>query len=132
MILCAVNVSLFAPHEPTLSSICVRSCVRPPPQPPQPFSQNQDQLKEPDTDFLNGDGSLTFTFGDTSITANGASGGGGGAGGGDGGANRTAWSANGKQNAITSEEALEPELDSREQELLSRGTRLVLTMEDQA
>lgn len=119
------------PLCPPFVYVCVSSS---PPPPPRPFSQNQDQLKEPDNDFFNGDGNLTFTFGDTSITANGASGGGsgGGAGGGDGGANRTAWSANGKRSASTSEEALEPELDSHEQELLSRGTRLVLTMEDQA
>lgn len=88
--------------------------------------QNHDQLKEPDSDFLHGDGDLTFTFGDTAITANGASGGGGDA---DTG---TAWSANGKRSGSTSEEALERELDSREQELLSRGTRLVFPVEDHA
>uniref|UniRef100_A0A8D0D7B3 Sodium/hydrogen exchanger n=1 Tax=Sander lucioperca TaxID=283035 RepID=A0A8D0D7B3_SANLU len=49
---------------------------------------------------------------------NGASGGGADAAGGSG------WSANGKRSGSTSEEALERELDSREQELLSRGTRL--------
>lgn len=89
------------------------------------FPQNQDQLKESDADFLNADGDLTFTFGETSVTANGASGGGDGA-------DRTAWSSNGKRNASTSEEALERELDSREQELLSRGTRLVFPMEEHA
>lgn len=119
------------PLTSTLPAYCgpLASCLTS----PQAY-ENQDQLKEPDNDFFNGDDSLTFTFGDTSITANGASGGGsgGGAGGGDSGANRTAWSANGKRSASTSEEALEPELDSHEQELLSRGTRLVLTMEDQA
>uniref|UniRef100_A0A8C4GT80 Sodium/hydrogen exchanger n=1 Tax=Dicentrarchus labrax TaxID=13489 RepID=A0A8C4GT80_DICLA len=55
---------------------------------------------------------------------NGASGGGGDAAGGSG------WSANGKRSGSTSEEALERELDSREQELLSRGTRLVFPIED--
>uniref|UniRef100_A0A3B4G622 Sodium/hydrogen exchanger n=1 Tax=Pundamilia nyererei TaxID=303518 RepID=A0A3B4G622_9CICH len=38
--------------------------------------------------------------------------------------------ANGKRSGSTSEEALERELDSREQELLSRGTRLVFPIED--
>uniref|UniRef100_A0A8C4FCW3 Sodium/hydrogen exchanger n=1 Tax=Dicentrarchus labrax TaxID=13489 RepID=A0A8C4FCW3_DICLA len=56
--------------------------------------------------------------------SNGASGGGGDAAGGSG------WSANGKRSGSTSEEALERELDSREQELLSRGTRLVFPIED--
>lgn len=63
-------------------------------------------------------------FGDTAITANGASGSGGGT---DAG---SAWSANGKRCGSTSEEALERELDSREQEMLSRGTRLVFPIED--
>lgn len=125
-----MSFRLFRPQQPTpcpLLSMCPPSPFHP--KPPQPFPQNQDQLKEPDTDFLNGDGDLTFTFGDTSVTANGASS--GGAREGDG-ANRTAWNSNGKRSASTSEEALERELDSREQELLSRGTRLVFPMEEQA
>ncbi|XP_037626988.1 sodium/hydrogen exchanger 7 isoform X1 [Sebastes umbrosus] len=91
----------------------------------------EEQLRDPDSDLLRNDGDLTFTFGDTSITANGASGG-GGAGGGDAaaGGGGSGWSANGKRSGSTSEEALERELDSREQELLSRGTRLVFPIED--
>lgn len=125
MSFCAVNICLFTPHEPTLCSplMCLSSNLL------NFFPQNQDQLKEPDADFLNGDGDLTFTFGDASVTANGASG--GGVGGGDD-ADRTTWSSNGKRSTSTSEEALERELDSREQELLSRGTRLVFPMEEHA
>uniref|UniRef100_G3PKZ0 Sodium/hydrogen exchanger n=1 Tax=Gasterosteus aculeatus aculeatus TaxID=481459 RepID=G3PKZ0_GASAC len=66
----------------------------------------EDQLRDLDSEIFRNDADLTFTFGDTSITANGASGSG------DAG------------------EALERELDSREQELLSRGTRLVFPIED--
>lgn len=73
---------------------------------------------------MRNDGDMTFTFGDTAITANGASGGGGDGAGGSG------WSVNGKKQGSTSEEALEHDLDSREQELLSHGTRLVFPIED--
>lgn len=128
MSFCTSNICLFMSHEPTLSSIYM-STVLLHPKPPPPFPLNQDQLKEADTDFLNDDGNLTFTFGDTSVTANGASG--FGVAGGDG-ANQTAWSSNGKRSTSTTEEALERELDSREQELLSRGTRLVFPMEEHA
>ncbi|KAJ4942774.1 hypothetical protein JOQ06_005288 [Pogonophryne albipinna] len=71
----------------------------------------ENQLRD-DPDFMRGDGGgdLSFTFGDTTITANGA--------------------MNGRRSGSTSEEALERELDSREQELLSRGTRLVFPIED--
>ncbi|XP_068581525.1 sodium/hydrogen exchanger 7 isoform X1 [Cebidichthys violaceus] len=86
----------------------------------------EDQLRDHDSEILRNDADLTFTFGDTSVTANGASGGGDG---GDGGG-VSGWSANGKRSGSTSEEALERELDSREQELLSRGTRLVFPIED--
>lgn len=86
--------------------------------------QNHEQLRDPDSDLIRGDADLTFTFGDTAITANGASGSGADTAGGSG------WSANGKRSGSTSEEALERELDSREQELLSRGTRLVFPIED--
>lgn len=78
-----------------------------------PHFQNQEQLKDQDSDFLCDDSDLTLTFGDAALTANGASGG-----------------ANGKRIGSTSEEALERETDCREQELLSRGTRLVFPIED--
>uniref|UniRef100_A0A665VA61 Sodium/hydrogen exchanger n=1 Tax=Echeneis naucrates TaxID=173247 RepID=A0A665VA61_ECHNA len=109
------------PLTSTLPSQCgpLASCLTS----PQAY-ENHEQLRDHDSDFIRNDGDLTYTFGDTSITANGASGGGGG------GAAEPAWSANGKRSGSTSEEALERELDSREQELLSRGTRLVFPIED--
>uniref|UniRef100_A0AAQ6AB00 Sodium/hydrogen exchanger n=1 Tax=Amphiprion ocellaris TaxID=80972 RepID=A0AAQ6AB00_AMPOC len=90
------------PLTSTLPSYCgpLASCLTS----PQAY-ENHEQLRDPDTDLIRNDADLTFTFGDTSITANGRSG-------------------------STSEEALERELDSREQELLSRGTRLVFPIED--
>ncbi|KAG7457430.1 hypothetical protein JOB18_049772 [Solea senegalensis] len=86
--------------------------------------ENHEQLGDHDADLIRNDGDLTYTFGDTAITANGASGGGADTAGG------SDWSVNGKRSGSTSEEALERELDSREQDLLSRGTRLVFPMED--
>ncbi|XP_047442948.1 sodium/hydrogen exchanger 7 isoform X2 [Mugil cephalus] len=109
------------PLTSTLPSYCgpLASCLTS----PQAY-ENHEQLRDPDSDLIRNDADLTFTFGDTAITANGASGGGADAAGGSG------WSANGKRSGSTSEEALERELDSREQELLSRGTRLVFPIED--
>uniref|UniRef100_A0A669BGX0 Sodium/hydrogen exchanger n=1 Tax=Oreochromis niloticus TaxID=8128 RepID=A0A669BGX0_ORENI len=95
------------PLTSTLPSYCgpLASCLTTP-----RAYENHEQLRDPDSDLIRGDADLTFTFGDTAITANGA--------------------ANGKRSGSTSEEALERELDSREQELLSRGTRLVFPIED--
>ncbi|KAM4574263.1 LOW QUALITY PROTEIN: sodium/hydrogen exchanger 7 [Fundulus diaphanus] len=109
------------PLTSTLPSYCgpLASCLTSP-----RAYENQEQLRDPDTDLIHNDADLTFTFGDTAITANGASTSRSDATGGLG------WSANGKRSGSTSEEALERELDSREQELLSRGTRLVFPMED--
>uniref|UniRef100_A0A673BXE0 Solute carrier family 9 member 7 n=1 Tax=Sphaeramia orbicularis TaxID=375764 RepID=A0A673BXE0_9TELE len=109
------------PLTSTLPSYCgpLASCLTS----PQAY-ENHEQLRDPDSDLIRNDGDLTFMFGDTAITANGASGGGADAAGGSG------WSVNGKRSGSTSEEALERELDSREQELLSRGTRLVFPIED--
>ncbi|XP_061593857.1 sodium/hydrogen exchanger 7 [Cololabis saira] len=109
------------PLTSTLPSYCgpLASCLTS----PQAY-ENHEQLRDPDSDLGHNDADLTFMFGDTSITANGASGSRADAAGGSG------WSANGKRSGSTSEEALERELDSREQELLSRGTRLVFPMED--
>uniref|UniRef100_A0A3B4YQ32 Sodium/hydrogen exchanger n=1 Tax=Seriola lalandi dorsalis TaxID=1841481 RepID=A0A3B4YQ32_SERLL len=91
------------PLTSTLPSYCgpLASCLTS----PQAY-ENHEQLRDHDSDFIRNDSDLTYTFGDTAITANG-------------------WSANGKRSGSTSEEALERELDSREQELLSRGTRLL-------
>uniref|UniRef100_A0A671VVC2 Sodium/hydrogen exchanger n=1 Tax=Sparus aurata TaxID=8175 RepID=A0A671VVC2_SPAAU len=109
------------PLTSTLPAYCgpLASCLTS----PQAY-ENNEQLRDHDSDLLRNDGDLTFMFGDTAITANGASGSGGDAAGG------SSWSANGKRSGSTSEEALERELDSREQELLSRGTRLVFPIED--
>uniref|UniRef100_A0A8D3C6N0 Sodium/hydrogen exchanger n=1 Tax=Scophthalmus maximus TaxID=52904 RepID=A0A8D3C6N0_SCOMX len=95
------------PLTSTLPSYCgpLASCLTS----PQAY-ENHEQLRDHDTDLIRSDGDLTYTFGDTAITANGA--------------------MNGKRSGSTSEEALERELDSREQELLSRGTRLVFPIED--
>uniref|UniRef100_A0A3P9PWJ1 Sodium/hydrogen exchanger n=1 Tax=Poecilia reticulata TaxID=8081 RepID=A0A3P9PWJ1_POERE len=109
------------PLTSTLPSYCgpLASCLTSP-----RAYENHEQLRDPDTDLIHNDSDLTFTFGDTAITANGASASRADAAGGLG------WSTNGKRSGSTSEEALERELDSREQELLSRGTRLVFPMED--
>lgn len=109
------------PLTSTLPSYCgpLASCLTSP-----RAYENHEQQRDGDTDLINDDADLTFTFGDTAITANGASTSRAEAAGGLG------WSANGKRSGSTSEEALERELDSREQELLSRGTRLVFPMEE--
>ncbi|XP_072246162.1 sodium/hydrogen exchanger 7 [Leuresthes tenuis] len=109
------------PLTSTLPSYCgpLASCLTSP-----RAYENHEQLRDPDSDLIHNDADLTFMFGDTAITANGAS------------SSRAdvaeglGWSANGKRSGSTSEEALERELDSREQELLSRGTRLVFPIED--
>ncbi|XP_062854224.1 sodium/hydrogen exchanger 7 [Trichomycterus rosablanca] len=82
---------------------------------PQAY-ENSEQLPDTDSDLILTDGDLSLTYGDTAITVNGAS--------------ASTGSKSTKRNGSTSEEALERELDSREQELLSRGTRLVFPMED--
>lgn len=109
-------VHLVTPHVPTVVRLLMFHSGF--------YFQNHEQQRAPDTDLINNDADLTFTFGDTAITANGASTSRAEAAGGLG------WSANGKRSGSTSEEALEREPDSREQELLSRGTRLVFPMED--
>lgn len=110
------------PLNATLPSYCgpLGSCLTS----PQAF-ENHEQLRDPDSDVIHSDADLIFMFGDTAITANGAS------------ANATTtaavgsgWNTNIKRSGSTSEEALDAELDSREQELLSRGTQLVFPIED--
>ncbi|XP_063057600.1 sodium/hydrogen exchanger 7 isoform X2 [Engraulis encrasicolus] len=105
---------------------------------PQAY-ENEEQLPDNDLDLILNDGDLTLSYGDTAITANGASGASGdgssskaagGSGGGFGSEPR--WSLNGRRSGSTSEEALERELDGREQDLISRGTRLVFPIEDHA
>uniref|UniRef100_A0A3B3ZIG2 Sodium/hydrogen exchanger n=1 Tax=Periophthalmus magnuspinnatus TaxID=409849 RepID=A0A3B3ZIG2_9GOBI len=107
------------PLTSTLPSYCgpLASCLTS----PQAY-----QLRDPDSDLIRNDQDLTFMFGDTSLTANGTSGARE-----DSRAGATNWSVNGKRSGSTSEEALERDLDSRDQELLSRGTRLVFPTQDQ-
>lgn len=88
--------------------------------------QNHEPLRDNDSDLILNEGDLTLTYGDTAITANGASSSSGPEGSGGN------WGVNGKRSDSTSEDALERELDTREHELLSRGTRLVFPMEDHA
>ncbi|TSK42070.1 Sodium/hydrogen exchanger 7 [Bagarius yarrelli] len=83
---------------------------------PQAY-ENSEQLQDTDSDLILTDRELALTYGDTAITVNGASA-------------AALASRSGKRNGSTSEEALERELDLREQEFLSRGTRLVFPMED--
>ncbi|KAK3557281.1 hypothetical protein QTP70_026270 [Hemibagrus guttatus] len=83
--------------------------------------ENSEQLQDTDSDLILTDRDLALTYGDTAITVNGAS-----------SSSSASGPKSGKRNGSTSEEALERELDSREQELLSRGTRLVFPMEDHA
>ncbi|XP_053491729.1 sodium/hydrogen exchanger 7 isoform X1 [Ictalurus furcatus] len=88
---------------------------------PQAY-ENSEQLQDTDSDLILTDGDLTLTYGDSAITVNGAS----------SSSSSASGTKRGKRKGSTSEEALERELDSREQELLSRGTRLVFPMEDHA
>lgn len=83
--------------------------------------QNQEQLKDHDSDCLCSDSDLTLSFGDPAPAANGTS---------STTVVDSGRSAKGNRTGSTSEEALEPEPDSRAQELLSRGTRLVFPIED--
>ncbi|XP_016425025.1 sodium/hydrogen exchanger 7-like isoform X2 [Sinocyclocheilus rhinocerous] len=92
---------------------------------PQAY-ENHEPLQDNDSDLILNEGDLTLTYGDTAITANGASSSSGPEGSGG------SWGVNSKRSDSTSEDALERELDTREHELLSRGTRLVFPMEDHA
>ncbi|OXB56924.1 hypothetical protein ASZ78_012363 [Callipepla squamata] len=82
---------------------------------------NQEQLREEDSDFILNDSDLTVTYGDTTITANGSS-----------GPHTATTSLDGRRTKSSSEEALERDLGAAEHELASRGTRLVFPLEDNA
>ncbi|KAJ8282500.1 hypothetical protein COCON_G00050190 [Conger conger] len=88
---------------------------------PQAY-ESHEPLRDTDSDLILNDGDLTLTYGDTAITANGAS----------GGRESQAGRPNGQRRSSTSEEALERDLEARDQELMSRGTRLVFPIEDHA
>uniref|UniRef100_A0A8C2U4G4 Sodium/hydrogen exchanger n=1 Tax=Coturnix japonica TaxID=93934 RepID=A0A8C2U4G4_COTJA len=80
---------------------------------------NQEQLREEDSDFILNDSDLTVTYGDTTITANGSS-----------GPHTATTSLDGRRTKSSSEEALERDLGAAEHEVASRGTRLVFPLED--
>uniref|UniRef100_A0A8B9IA40 Sodium/hydrogen exchanger n=1 Tax=Anser brachyrhynchus TaxID=132585 RepID=A0A8B9IA40_9AVES len=80
---------------------------------------NQEQLREEDSDFILNDGDLTVTYGDTTITANGSS-----------GPHTATTSLDGRRTKSSSEEALERDLGAADHEVTSRGTRLVFPLED--
>uniref|UniRef100_A0A8C2U4L3 Sodium/hydrogen exchanger n=1 Tax=Coturnix japonica TaxID=93934 RepID=A0A8C2U4L3_COTJA len=82
---------------------------------------NQEQLREEDSDFILNDSDLTVTYGDTTITANGSS-----------GPHTATTSLDGRRTKSSSEEALERDLGAAEHEVASRGTRLVFPLEDNA
>ncbi|KAI6079544.1 Sodium/hydrogen exchanger [Aix galericulata] len=106
------------PLTTTLPSWCglVARCLTS----PQVYD-NQEQLREEDSDFILNDGDLTVTYGDTTITANGSS-----------GPHTATTSLDGRRTKSNSEEALERDLGAADHEVTSRGTRLVFPLEDNA
>ncbi|KAM8820514.1 sodium/hydrogen exchanger 7 [Eudromia elegans] len=106
------------PLTTTLPSWCglVARCLTS----PQVYD-NQEQLREEDSDFILNDGDLTVTYGDTTITANGSS-----------GPHTATTSLDGRRTKSSSEEALERDLGAADHEVASRGTRLVFPLEDNA
>ncbi|XP_057574537.1 sodium/hydrogen exchanger 7 [Hippopotamus amphibius kiboko] len=83
---------------------------------------NQEPLREEDSDFILTEGDLTLTYGDSAVTANGSSG------------SHTASTSleGGRRTKSSSEEVLERDLGMGDQKVSSRGTRLVFPLEDNA
>ncbi|KAM9021338.1 sodium/hydrogen exchanger 7 isoform 2-T2 [Guaruba guarouba] len=106
------------PLTTTLPSWCglVARCLTS----PQVYD-NQEQLREEDSDFILNDGDLTVTYGDTTITANGSS-----------GPHTATTSLDDRRTKSSSEEALESDAGAADHEVTSRGTRLVFPLEDSA
>ncbi|NWR54641.1 SL9A7 protein, partial [Bucorvus abyssinicus] len=106
------------PLTTTLPSWCglIAGCLTS----PQVYD-NQEQLREEDSDFILNDSDLTVTYGDTTITANGSS-----------GPHTATTSLDGRRTKSSSEEALERDLGAADHEVTSRGTRLVFPLEDNA
>uniref|UniRef100_A0A8C3TUV3 Sodium/hydrogen exchanger n=1 Tax=Catharus ustulatus TaxID=91951 RepID=A0A8C3TUV3_CATUS len=75
---------------------------------------NQEQLREEDSDFILNDGDLTVTYGDTTITANGSS-----------GPHTATTNLDSRRTKSSSEEALERDLGAADHEVTSRGTRML-------
>uniref|UniRef100_A0A670HQS0 Sodium/hydrogen exchanger n=1 Tax=Podarcis muralis TaxID=64176 RepID=A0A670HQS0_PODMU len=80
--------------------------------------ENQEQLRDEDSDFILNDSDLTLTYGDTTITANGSS-----------GSHAAVTSLDGRKTKSSSEEALERDLGTEAPEVMSRGTRLVFPLD---
>ncbi|XP_078258209.1 sodium/hydrogen exchanger 7 [Rhinoraja longicauda] len=87
---------------------------------PQAY-ENQEQLRDDDSDLILNDGDLNLTYGGSTLTANGSSGSG-----------TASNSADGKRTKSISEDTLEHDLGTEDHELITRGTRLVFPLEDHA
>ncbi|XP_051881852.1 sodium/hydrogen exchanger 7 isoform X2 [Pristis pectinata] len=87
---------------------------------PQAY-ENQEQLRDDDSDLILNDGDLNLTYGGSTLTANGSSGSG-----------TASNSVDGKRTKSISEDALENDLGTEDHELITRGTRLVFPLEDHA
>ncbi|KAG8508035.1 Sodium/hydrogen exchanger 7, partial [Galemys pyrenaicus] len=84
--------------------------------------QNQEPLREEDSDFILTEGDLTLTYGDSTVTANGSS-----------GSHTASMSLEGsRRTKSSSEEVLERDLGMGDQKVSSWGTRLVFPLEDNA
>lgn len=84
--------------------------------------QNQEPLREEDSDFILTEGDLTLTYGDSTVTANGSS-----------GSHTASTSLEGsRRTKSSSEEVLDRALGAGDQPVSSRGTRLVFPLEDNA
>ena len=85
--------------------------------------QNQEPLREEDSDFILTEGDLTLTYGgDSTVTANGSS-----------GSHTASTSLEGsRRTKSSSEEVLDRALGIGDQLVSSRGTRLVFPLEDNA
>uniref|UniRef100_A0A7N5K9A8 Sodium/hydrogen exchanger n=1 Tax=Ailuropoda melanoleuca TaxID=9646 RepID=A0A7N5K9A8_AILME len=83
---------------------------------------NQEPLREEDSDFILTEGDLTLTYGDSTVTANGSS-----------GSHTASTSLEGsRRTKSSSEEVLDRALGIGDQPVSSRGTRLVFPLEDNA
>ncbi|KAG8137422.1 hypothetical protein E2320_004661, partial [Naja naja] len=80
--------------------------------------ENQEQLRDEDSDFILNDSDLTLTYGDTTITANGSS-----------SSHGAVINLDGRKAKSNSEEALENDLGTEAPEVVNRGTRLVFPMD---
>lgn len=80
------------------------------------FFQNEEQLKDDDSDLILNDGDITLTYGDITVSTDAT------------GAHTSGTAVGGV--AVNSDEALDRELAFGDHELVIRGTRLVLPMDD--